>query len=87
MDDATIERLYFELGREVRWHRKRNRMKQQALADAVGLSRTSIANIESGRQHTTLHMLMRLCEKLNVSAGDLLVDVPTLGYTGEGETH
>ena len=45
---------------------------QQALADKVSLTRTSITNIERGRQHIQLHTLYSLAKALEVEVVDLL---------------
>lgn len=42
------------VGKRVKMMRKRAGMNQQALADAIGLQRTSVANIEAGRQAISL---------------------------------
>lgn len=64
--------LYEELGRLVRQHRERLEMSQERLAEAIELSRASIANIETGRQRIPLHHLYRLARALKVEAGALL---------------
>jgi len=50
-------------------------MSQQELADATEFSRTSIANLETGRQHMTLDGLYTIAETLGVDASVLLPDV------------
>ena len=47
-------------------------MTQSQLADAVGVLRTSIANIEAGRQKPPLHLLYKLCIELGVEVVDIL---------------
>ncbi len=55
---TQIEKLYFEFGQLVRKHRDRlPDLTQEKLGLLVGLSRTSITNIEKGRQHVSLHLL------------------------------
>ncbi len=36
------------------------------------MSRTSVVNIEKGRQHTSLHVLWQIAERLDVEAASLL---------------
>jgi transcriptional regulator with XRE-family HTH domain len=48
------------------------KMSQRAVADALGLSRASIANIERGRQSVSLHMVYLLAEVLERDLLDLL---------------
>ena len=47
-------------------------MTQDELASIVGLSRSSIANIERGQQHAPVHVLLWLAEALGVDVGTLL---------------
>lgn len=50
------------------------KLTQQDLADKVGLTRTSVTNIEKGNQQVSLAMLYRFASALNVSPTDLLPD-------------
>ena len=68
----ALERLYQEFGRRLRSAREGAGLSQQILAERVGLSRTSITNIERGRQHVALHMLFRLASALGKEPSDLL---------------
>src|SRR5690242_113789 len=56
----TSHTLYVEFGRQLREARDDAGLTQGQLADAVGLSRTSITNIEAGTQPVALHMLFAL---------------------------
>ncbi len=67
-----IESIYEEFGRGLRNKRKAVNLTQEALAERVGLSRTSIINIEKGRQHVSLHMLFSLANALGVEPAELL---------------
>jgi len=71
-----MEDFYREFGQRLRQARERPNVSltQQDLAERVGLSRTSITNIEKGKQHTSLHMLFKLASALDVSPVDLLPD-------------
>lgn len=66
------KRLYLELGVRVRRRREARHLTQDELASAVGVSRSSIANIERGRQHAPVHLLFQLAEELKVDVGELL---------------
>jgi transcriptional regulator with XRE-family HTH domain len=65
-------------------------MTQVAFAKAVGLSRTSITNIESGRQPVSLHTLYSMADILGLEVGDLLPpsskNAVALALTGEPES-
>ena len=52
--------------------RKSRRMRQQDLADAVGLDRSQIANIEGGRSSTTVDRLLLFARALKVRPATLL---------------
>jgi transcriptional regulator with XRE-family HTH domain len=67
-----LETLYAEFGRRVKQLRERQGLTQVRLAEALGMSRTSITNIEVGRQRVLLHQLLRLAEILKVHPVDLL---------------
>lgn len=69
MEDQAA--FYEEVGRRIRLARK-GRLTQQDLADRVSLTRTSITNIEKGRQKLLLHTLSDIAEALQVSPADLL---------------
>jgi len=64
--------LYSRFGQRVRQHRERLNLNQAEVARAVGLSRASIANIETGRQRTPIHHLYRLARALRVDVHALL---------------
>jgi len=72
MDSGAV---YAELGRLVRAHRERLGLSQAALAERVGLSRTSITNIEQGRQKILLHQLFALAQSLAVRPEALLPSI------------
>ncbi len=69
-----MDYFYQEFGKRVKAARQAAKVSQEKLADAVGLNRTSITNIESGRQHIPLHSLFLLAEALNVHPTKLLPD-------------
>lgn len=64
-------KAFGELLRKVRRNAPR-RVTQAKLAAEVGLSRSSIANIERGRQRVPLHLLFDLAAVLRVPPSDLL---------------
>jgi DNA-binding XRE family transcriptional regulator len=56
-----VKELYADFGASLRMARKRAGLSQDDLARRVGLSRTSITNIEGGRQQVLLHTFIGLC--------------------------
>ncbi len=71
---AKVEEIYLVLGERIRAFRRQCDLTQDAFSDAVGLSRASIANIESGRQRIYLHDLDRMAEIFGMKLGDLIGD-------------
>lgn len=67
-----IEKLYSEIGKRIRTERDALGFSQIDLAAEIGLTRTSIVNIESGRQRLPIHVLYAIAEALAVSVRDLL---------------
>lgn len=65
-------RIYEEVGRLVRGFRSKCRLTQEDLAEQIGLARTSVANIEQGRQRIALDTLFAIAQALKVNARDLL---------------
>jgi transcriptional regulator with XRE-family HTH domain len=79
MQDVTVggwvgnrDEICKRFGHLLARRRTEARMSQEAFAKAVGLSRTSITNIERGRQPISLHTLYTMADILGVDAGDLL---------------
>ncbi|MGN6149480.1 MAG: helix-turn-helix domain-containing protein [Rhizomicrobium sp.] len=74
MNDSDADRLYRKFGSLIRLHRENRAelMTQERLGQLVGLSRTSITNIEKGRQHISLHHLFQLAKALKVAPAALL---------------
>lgn len=66
------ELLYRRIGERLKSRREELGLKQGQLAEAVGLLRTSITNIESGRQRPPIHLLYALCAALNLDAAEVL---------------
>lgn len=67
--------FYKQVGEKIR-ARRGTKLSQEALASAVGLTRTSISNIEKGRQKLLLHTLVAIADALKVEAASLLPDRP-----------
>jgi transcriptional regulator with XRE-family HTH domain len=69
---AARDGFYLALGRNIRRARERARLTQGQLADAIGLSRTSVTNLECGRQTLQVHVLAHLSEVLREEPHALL---------------
>ncbi len=71
--------FYVKVGTQIRAIREKRELNQDALADAVKLSRTSICNIEKGRQKLLLHTLCDIARVLSVAPMELLPQNPKNG--------
>ena len=69
MDEDTLNR---EFGAKLRTLRTHASLTQDELAGAANISRTSIVNIERGRQGVSLSTLYRLAHALARPPGELL---------------
>lgn len=72
------ELVYEEMGKRIRKARNSKEITQQALADLLGLTRTSVTNIEKGNQKIPVHVLYNLSMALEISPEDLLPKVESL---------
>lgn len=64
--------LYRMVGMQLRERREKLKLSQNTIADDVGVQRTSITNIESGRQKPPLHLLYSICLALKIELADVL---------------
>ena len=60
--------LYTEVGKNIRRYRRAMPRTQQEVAARVGLSRASLANIESGHQWVRLHHLYAIAVALDLDS-------------------
>lgn len=75
------EAIYRMFGRRLRELRDERGIAQEELATFSGLTRSSIANIENGKQRVLLHQLVLFAEALHTNVGAL---IPTAN-TGPSE--
>lgn len=66
------EAVYRAFGRKLREIRQRKRVPQQELATFSGLTRSSIANIESGKQRVLLHQVLLFAWALDATVDELM---------------
>ncbi|MCW8929638.1 MAG: helix-turn-helix domain-containing protein [Gammaproteobacteria bacterium] len=69
IDEARLKKI---IGTRIKDLRTKFGKKQLELASAVDLKRTSITNIEAGKQMVTLPVLYRICFELEASINDVL---------------
>ena len=66
--------FYIEFGRKLRKLRRKVQLSQYELSKRISLSRTSVTNIEKGRQKIPLHVLYILASALGADPSELLPD-------------
>lgn len=73
----SVDSFYEEFGKLLQKARlprssRSTKLTQAELAEAVGLSRASVANIERGQQRVQLHIVVQLAEVLGIEVGELI---------------
>ena len=68
---VTAGPFYEQFGAAVRFARERQELKQAELGEKVGLTRTSIVNIEQGRQRVMLDDLVKFAKALKMEPREL----------------
>jgi transcriptional regulator with XRE-family HTH domain len=67
--------FYAAAGKKIRDARRQQRLTQDVLAARVSLTRTSIINIEKGKQQLLVHTLVQLAKELGVQPAELLPEI------------
>ncbi|MBP6818294.1 MAG: helix-turn-helix transcriptional regulator [Ferrovibrio sp.] len=62
-----VEKPYLVLGANLLAARKARGWTQQELANRIGWERSSIANIEAGRQRVLIHSVKQIAKALRIS--------------------
>jgi transcriptional regulator with XRE-family HTH domain len=70
--------IYVIVGRRIRALREKKRFTQGELAQATGLTRTSITNLEAGMQRPPLETLYRIAKVFEVEIGALIPKVAVI---------
>lgn len=69
-----IDAFYSTVGKKIRQGRIARKITQEELGASVNLTRTSIINIEKGRQRMLLHTLVAIAETLRTDTSSLFPD-------------
>lgn len=64
--------FYVAVGHKISEARNRLGITQEALSSKISLTRTSVINIEKGRQQLLLHTLVHIASALNVTPSELI---------------
>lgn len=87
MDKMDIDPFYKHIGMTLRRAREGLEMTQGELAQLVGLSRTSLTNIELGRQRILVDQLVELATALHISVVSLIPERDTKTLQDEDSKH
>lgn len=74
MEKSIQYELYRQIGDNIKKKRQSLKLNQTLLAESINLSRTSLVNIEQGKQHASVFVLWEIAEKLGVTLHDLIPD-------------
>jgi DNA-binding XRE family transcriptional regulator len=77
MTKPAQEKFYQLLGTNIRNARMAAKLKQEAFASYLELSRASVVNIEKGRQRPSLHLLSDIARVLNIELCHLIPGQPS----------
>lgn len=72
IDGADGDQWYIAFGARLKAAREARGITQSRLADSLGLQRSSVANIEAGRQRLYLHSIVTIATILGVAVDELL---------------
>lgn len=64
--------VYERVGGNIKRAREHREVKQSELADALGVTRTVVTNMETGRQAVKVHQLLLIADVLDIPANELL---------------
>lgn len=67
-----LEPIYKTIGGIIRQRRRRLELAQAKLAGLLGISRATLANIETGRQRILVHHIYAFAEALDMKPSELL---------------
>lgn len=68
-----MELDYSNLGKRIAKRREQIKIKQNALAEAIGISNNYLSSIERGKEKPSLEILVRICNALHVTPDYLLM--------------
>lgn len=72
MQKIFIGRINGHFGRRLARIRKIRELSQSELGSRIGVSRTTIANLEGGKQNVQLHQVFELARALDTPAEELI---------------
>jgi transcriptional regulator with XRE-family HTH domain len=83
--------FYLILGNKIRLARKEKGLDQESLAKCLNLTRTSVINIEKGRQRPSVHQIWLIAFHLQFSITELIpapdIQVTISNWTAKVQNH
>jgi transcriptional regulator with XRE-family HTH domain len=76
--DGKTDKFYIAVGKQVRAARENQDLSQATLARRIGFTRSSVANLEAGRQRIALHLFVLIAKALGVDPVTLLPNTSML---------
>lgn len=73
MGDSCMELDYVCLGERIAKRRKQAKIKQNVLAEQIGISNNYLSSIERGKEKPSLEILVKICNALNVTPDYLIM--------------
>jgi transcriptional regulator with XRE-family HTH domain len=80
-DDSKTDEFYIAAGKQVRTVREDRGLSQATLARRIGFTRSSVANLEAGRQRITLHLFVLIAKALGIEPAMMLPDTSMLEFS------
>jgi transcriptional regulator with XRE-family HTH domain len=71
-DRSDHERALGRLGDAIRTRRQSIGMSQEALADAAGINRTHMGEVERGKRNISFMGVVKIAKAMNAKASDLI---------------
>jgi transcriptional regulator with XRE-family HTH domain len=71
-DSSDHKRALGSLGDEIRDRRQKLGLSQEALADAAGINRTHMGEVERGRRNISFMGVVKIAKAMNAKASDLI---------------
>lgn len=84
IDQLLSRRVNAIFGQRLARARKSRSLTQRELADLVGVSRVTVANIERAKQNVQLAQVYSMARALNIAPNDLLPTTPELKHIADG---
>lgn len=70
--DFDLDDFYRQVGAAISYHRKRAELTQDQLAGVLGVTRSSIANVENGLQRSLFHSVLFIASAIGVDVTEIV---------------